>query len=127
MRARAVSDWRGKGGAAAVAAALGWREARLARGWAGNEEKGGDGRPVLAGPAWDATGRPSQDGASARAENRGGEKRKNFPFSFSKQIFQKHFKFKFQFSLKFLINTKHSQNNMQRHECTYMLLFYDKF
>ena len=26
-----------------------------------------------------------------------------------------------------LIDTKHSQNNMQRHECTYMLLLYDKF
>jgi len=47
---------------------------------------------------------------------KGEEKEFSF-FSFSKQIFQKHFKFKFQFSLKFLINTKHSQNNMQQHVC----------
>ena len=96
----------------------GEREARrqLLQRWAGAElgwrgagpemrRRGETGDRCWAGPAWDATGRPSQDGASARAENRGGEKRKNFPFSFSKQIFQKHFKFKFQFSLRFLINT----------------------
>jgi len=112
VQAWAVSDWRGKGGAAAVAAALGWRGV-------GPEmrRRGEAGDLCWAGPAWDARGRPSRAGASARAENRGGEKRKNFPFSFSKQIFQKHFKFKFQFSLKFLINTKHSQNNMQQHVC----------
>jgi len=73
-----------------------WKAARL--GWAGGT-----------GPARCARGRPSWAGAvrreDLRAENREGEERKEFPFSFSKQIFQKHFKFKFQFSLRFLINT----------------------
>ena len=57
MWARAVSDWRGKGGAAVVAAALGWRGAGLARGWAGNEENGGGGRPVL---GWADEGRQGE-------------------------------------------------------------------
>ena len=46
-----VSGWaRGAGvrcWAGGCLAELGWRGAGLARGWAGNEEKGGGGRPVL--------------------------------------------------------------------------------
>ena len=114
--ARAVSS-SGKEGAATVA----WPS------WAGPGGSGGG-----KGETERASGRGKlgqrrelgQQGNGQQARNEA-VKEKSISFSFSKQIFQ--FQFKFQFSLKFLINTKHSRNNMQRHECTYMLLLYDKF
>ena len=80
-----------------------WAGAADARGWAGlgrreGEERAGHGKERPYGPKV--------------------RERKNDSFLFLFLQFSKSiFKFKFQFSLKSLINTKHSQNDMHQHVC----------
>ena len=89
--------------------------------WAGpgrktGKEKGG----ARAGGCW-----AGAEGKRPAGRNEEGRKKMKKPFSFFSINFPIPFLIPILFEI--LIDTKHSQNNMQRHECTYMLLLYDKF
>ena len=107
---RAVSGCgREEGAAAGLAAVLGRRLAGRARLGAGGGRKQ---RSWAGAEEW--ASRPKELGHGPKIKKGG----KNGFFSFLFLLFSKSlFKFKFQFFLKSLTNSKHSQNDMQQHVC----------
>jgi len=111
--AQAGSDW-ARGG-----------RGRLAAEWAGGacwaeRPRRATGLARLRG--WAAVlGRGERNGHGA--ESPGREGKRNFSFSFSKQIFQKHFKYKFQldFELIWNSNQNHSSQNKYATACMHHL------
>ena len=131
-RLRLTGRGRGRKGAALTAGPGGQRlgvERRrggcLARCWAGAADAHG-----WAG-GWRGAGpRGKERGPAGRFQERGRKRGKIlFPFLFLLQFSKSLFKFKFQFFLKSLINSKHSQNVMQQHVCIkkFLTLFFLNF